>query len=334
MLRVKYSPSSGVPVAKEVKEYFEMSEEYFIKLLLPSKFDYEIVDFSSNADICFVSVQHEDNDLLKSNEVNIFMSVENMMPDKRIHYKFKNKYGHYDNKKIDTFIHNDVSQNSVAPGSDASVIPTVYFRINYYLNNPVKLPSVPFSSKHLCLFVSRNGLNENKANLWDYLCLEYAEDIHHISQYYSKIESASCYSSTELLNVFSKYKFIVVMENTHQEGYITEKIFNVFQAGAIPIYDGAPDIDNFINPESFLSFDADDLLEQVEYLKGNEKEYNKIINSSKINSSMIDNVTRTTQNYLDDLLIKNPPSISRSAKKRNKRKRRKMRINEDTKNLI
>ena len=124
------------------------------------------------------------------------------------------------------------------------------------------------------------------------------------------------------------------MENTHQEGYITEKIFNVFQAGAIPIYDGAPDINNFINPESFLSFDDDDILEKIDYLKDNEKEYNKIINAKKINSSIIDNITKTTQNYLDDLLIKNPPSLSKSAKKRNKRNRRKMRINNDTKILI
>ena len=334
MLKVKYSPSSGTQIVKNVNEYFEMTEEYFIKFLLPSKYDYTIVDFSSNADICFVRVKHEDNNLLKSNEINIFMSVENMVPEERDQYKFRNKFGHYDNKRIDTFIHNDVSQNSVTPESNVSVIPTVYFRINYFLNNPVELPSIPFSSKHLCLFVSRNRLNENKANLWDYLELEYSKDIHHISQYYSKIESSSCYSSAELLNVFSKYKFIVVMENTHQEGYITEKIFNVFQAGAIPIYDGAPDIDNFINPESFLSFDDDDLLEKFDYLKDNKKEYNKIINTQKINSSVIDNITETTQNYLDDLLIKNPPSLSRSAKKRNKRKRKKMRINNDTKILI
>ena len=334
MLKVKYSPSSGTQIVKKVNEYFEMPEEYFIKFLLPNKYDYEIVDFSSNADICFVSVQHEDNNLLKSNEINIFMSVENMIPPERTQYKFRNKFGHYDNKRIDTFIHNDVSQNSVTSESSVSVIPTVYFRINYFLNNPVELPSIPFSSKHLCLFVSRNRLNENKANLWDYLELEYSKDIHHISQYYSSIESSSCYSSTELLNVFSKYKFIVVMENTHQEGYITEKIFNVFQAGAIPIYDGAPDINNFINPESFLSFDDDDILEKIDYLKDNEKEYNKIINAKKINSSIIDNITKTTQNYLDDLLIKNPPSLSKSAKKRNKRNRRKMRINNDTKFLI
>ena len=334
MLRVKYLPSSGTQIVKKVNEYFEMPEEYFIKLLLPSKYEYQIVDFSLNADICFVSVQHDDNDLLKSNEINIFMSMENMIPKERCQYKFRNKFGHYGNKKIDTFIHNDVSQNSIAPGSNANVIPTVYFRINYYVNNPVKLPSMPFSSKHLCLFISRNGLNENKTNLRDYLCLEYAEDIHHISQYYSKIGSSSCYSSTELLNVFSKYKFIVVMENTHQEGYITEKIFNVFQAGAIPIYDGAPDVNNFINPESFLSYDLEDLHEQIDNLKDNEKEYNKIVNSSKFDSSLVDRVAKTTQNYLDDLLIINPPSLSKSAKKRNKRNRRKMRIQKDTKNLI
>jgi hypothetical protein len=334
MLKVKYSQSSGVPAVKEVKKYFDMPEEHFIKLFLPSKYEYEIVDFSSNADICFVSVQHEDNSMLKSDEINIFMSVENMAPDERTHYKFKNKFGHYKNKRINTFIHNDISQNSVVSESEAVVIPTVYFRINYYLNNTVALPRVQFSSKKLCLFISRNGLNENKSNLWDFLRLQYGDDIHHISSHYSKIESASCYSSTELLNVFSRYKFIVVMENSHQDGYITEKIFNVFQSGSIPIYDGAPDIEHFIHPGSFLSFDDDDIIDKMRRLKDNEKEYDEMVNQPKINDCVIGDVTAITQNYLDDLISKKPPSLSRSAKKRNKRKRRKMRDNNETKNLI
>ena len=333
MLKVKYSRSSGVPAVEEVKEYFDMPEEYFIKLFLPTKYDYEIVDFSSNADICFVSVQHEDNSVLKSNEINIFMSVENMAPNERAHYKFKNKFGHYDNNRIDTFIHNDVSQNSIVSDSKSAVIPTVYFRINYYLNNPIDLPRVPFSSKKLCLFISRNGLNENKANLWDSLRLQYGNEVHHISQYY-KIELVSCYSSIELLNIFSRYKFIVVMENSHQDGYITEKIFNVFQSGSIPIYDGAPDIEHFINPGSFLSFDDDELLDKIHHLEASEKEYDKMVSQPKINNCVIGNITSTTQNYLDDLLLEKPPSLSRSAKKRNKRKRRNMRDNNETKNLI
>ena len=333
MLKVKYSQSSGVPAVKDVKEYFDMPEEYFVKLFLPSKYEYEIVDFSSNADICFVSVQHEDNSILKSNEINIFMSVENMAPDERTHYKFKNKFGHYDNKRIDAFIHNDVSRNSIVNESKSAVIPTVYFRINYYLNNPVDLPRVPFSSKKLCLFISRNRLNENKDNLWDSLRLQYGNEVHHISQYY-KIELVSCYSSIELLNIFSRYKFIVVMENSHQEGYITEKIFNVFQAGSIPIYDGAPDIEHFINPGSFLSFDDDDLLEKIRRLKDSEKEHDEMVNQPKINDCVIGDITATTQNYLDDLISNNPQSLSRSAKKRNKRKRRAMRNKEEPKNLI
>jgi hypothetical protein len=333
MIKVRYLPSSGIPVVKDVKDYFEMPEEYFIKFLLPNKYEYESVDFSSNADICFVSVQHEDNNLLKSNEINIFMSVENMVPETRTHYKFRNKFGHHNNKRVDTFIHNDVSQNSITSENNTPVIPTVYFRINYYLNNPVKLPSTQFSSKHLCLFVSRNRLNENKANLWDSMRLHYGDEIHHISQYY-KIETVSCYSSIELLGIFSRYKFIVVMENTHQEGYITEKIFNVFQAGAIPIYDGAPDINNFIEQGSFLSYGDDNLLEKIHFLKENEEKYNEIINSTKVNSLKLDNITSTTQNYLDDLLVDNPPSLSKSAKKRNKRNRRKMKNNLEKNNLI
>ena len=124
------------------------------------------------------------------------------------------------------------------------------------------------------------------------------------------------------------------MENSHQDGYITEKIFNVFQSGSIPIYDGAPDIEHFIHPCSFLSFDDDDIIDKMRRLKDNEKEYDEMVNQPKINDCVIGDVTAITQNYLDDLISKKPPSLSRTAKKRNKRKRRKMRDNNETKNLI
>ena len=42
------------------------------------------------------------------------------------------------------------------------------------------------------------------------------------------------------------------MENTNEDGYITEKIMNVFLGGAIPLYWGSPKIKEIFNIKSFI----------------------------------------------------------------------------------
>ena len=50
---------------------------------------------------------------------------------------------------------------------------------------------------------------------------------------------------------FSKYKFSIAMENSNGDGYSSEKIFDSFLAGTIPIYYGDYLIDEFINPKTY-----------------------------------------------------------------------------------
>ena len=52
--------------------------------------------------------------------------------------------------------------------------------------------------------------------------------------------------------MISKYKFALCFENLSFPGYVTEKIVDCFVAGVIPIYLGAPDIEEFVPPESFI----------------------------------------------------------------------------------
>ncbi len=54
------------------------------------------------------------------------------------------------------------------------------------------------------------------------------------------------------LDVLSRYKFCLGFENTSFPGYITEKIFDCFLAGTIPIYMGAPDILDYIPRSCFV----------------------------------------------------------------------------------
>jgi len=55
------------------------------------------------------------------------------------------------------------------------------------------------------------------------------------------------------LETLKNYKFSICYENvTNIEGYITEKIFDCFRAGTIPIYLGANDIKNYIPESTFI----------------------------------------------------------------------------------
>jgi hypothetical protein len=50
------------------------------------------------------------------------------------------------------------------------------------------------------------------------------------------------------------YKFCFSYENIKGlPGYITEKIFDCFQAGVVPIYWGAPNVERFIPKECFIA---------------------------------------------------------------------------------
>jgi hypothetical protein len=56
----------------------------------------------------------------------------------------------------------------------------------------------------------------------------------------------------ELSNIYKDYKFGFAMENTLEDGYLTEKIMNVYLGGAIPLYWGSPIVKEIFNPDSFI----------------------------------------------------------------------------------
>jgi hypothetical protein len=56
----------------------------------------------------------------------------------------------------------------------------------------------------------------------------------------------------EKVSTLSRYRFALCFENTAFPGYVTEKIFDCFRAGCIPVYLGAPDITSLIPAGAFI----------------------------------------------------------------------------------
>ena len=70
---IDFSEKKDQLITSKVTQYFEMHDLQCITQFLPSKYSYTIVDESEEADICFCGIQHRDNDLLRDNEINIFL---------------------------------------------------------------------------------------------------------------------------------------------------------------------------------------------------------------------------------------------------------------------
>lgn len=78
-------------------------------------------------------------------------------------------------------------------------------------------------------------------NLWLVYLLNYF--------FIKKIYKGSCESKKETL---SNYKFALCFENLAMKGYITEKIFDCFYSGTIPIYWGGNDIEDWIPKDTYI----------------------------------------------------------------------------------
>ena len=318
MLKVRFLKSSGnIEDDSKINHYADMSKSQFIDIYLPSNREYQIVEEKDEADICICGTQHTDNSLLRKNELNIFYTVENFSVG-RTHYQHFNKFGRYDNPMIDLYIYNDVT----IPRNNT--IPAIYQRINYFnklndINNKLYYEKVrefynkldcPYSEKKFCLFISQNMLNPIKMVALKLLSqIGPIHSLQAIAKTNKELQAVNCYNSYELLKLFNQYKFIICFENSNTKGYITEKIFNVFLAKSIPIYDGDPEVDRFINRDSYLAFD-DNLISKINLLNNNESEYNKMINvykSYKLDNAFIeknfDNLLK--KKYLNNVYEKN-----------------------------
>jgi hypothetical protein len=277
MLKVRFSEKSKQLIVskEEQKNYFELLDTQALQIFLPDKYTYQIVDEDQQADICIVGIQHTDNSLLRANEYNIFLSVENFSVG-RTHYKHWNKFNRDKNPLINTYIYNDIAHPI------RSLLPAVYSRIKYFNSIYSSFESIrsaiPFEQKKFCLFTSRNGLNSNKQLIINQL--SQIGKIDFLDQYDDVLKDKSCYNSLELIQIYSQYKFIICFENSKTDGYVTEKIFNVFLSGSIPIYDGAPNITDYIVPGSFIQYD-NNIVKKVTMLANNQILYSAVVNKDK-----------------------------------------------------
>jgi len=118
-----------------------------------------------------------------------------------------------------------------------------------FLQNPTPRTIIP--RKNICAVISNSNCKQRNHfldKLQQQISIDYAGNFRNNVP---KIPGE--YNSNNLLNFYSQYKFVICLENTKQETYITEKIINGFLAKTIPIYWGSDHICDYFNEERFIN---------------------------------------------------------------------------------
>lgn len=148
-------------------------------------------------------------------------------------------------------------------------------------------------SKHK--FVDLYGKGWDKFWSKESRCLNYWLNIIMISSIYK----GSCISK---FDTFSKYSYCLCFENMKMSGYITEKIFDCFYSGVIPIYYGAPDVTNYIPKDAFIDYrEFEDDIDMHHYLSSlSSKSISHYRNNAKdfLNGGGADLFYKSLQNIL------------------------------------
>ena len=129
--------------------------------------------------------------------------------------------------------------------------PLLYHNIDLnVLTKPRKLTN---HKKKFCLFAVSNPNNEKRNNFF-----------HSLSEY-KRVDSCGkvlnnlgrrcpgeTHMSPEFFEFITDYKFMICFENSSLPNYLTEKVYNAYSNGTIPIYWGCPNIEEYVNMSSIL----------------------------------------------------------------------------------
>ena len=285
-----------------VNKYFHMeSIKQFLNYFLPNKYNYIIVNDYEISNLSIWGIQLCNNNNLKKDKINILICIENLLHwADRINckhwYPHYLLYNNYDDDKINIYLYNHIC--NINKTCKYISIPMIYLYMNYYMINAYKIEPIiytEFKEKKFCLSINKSDLNVDIKNIINKL--QTIDIVDNISIYNDLLKDKSCYHNINLLNIFNKYKFIICFENSYDNGYITEKIFNCFFSKTLPIYKGSPIIKNYINENCFIDgTNINNLYDYIILLNNNEELYNTKIISDKISYSY------NNENYNEELI--------------------------------
>jgi hypothetical protein len=139
-----------------------------------------------------------------------------------------------------------------------------YFKF-YYPDLKPMLEAIPgFNEKKFCLMISQTYTKERESMIrffenkpledFDYYgCTPIVQTARYRGRIPDRAGGCNPLGEEKLL-LIRDYRFAICFENSHIDGYLTEKIFSYFAGGCVPVYYGTPNIEKYIPKECFIDY--------------------------------------------------------------------------------
>ncbi|MBS0626296.1 MAG: hypothetical protein JSS32_09625 [Verrucomicrobia bacterium] len=133
----------------------------------------------------------------------------------------------------------------------------LYYKFYHPQPHTEKIDNIPdFTEKKFCIMVQANltsshpdELYSERAKLAKFLANEEFDLYGRLWEGYSAFKGRL----VEKKPVIKNYKFFIAYENMrNQRGYVTERIFDAFYGGTVPVYWGADNITDYVPKECFI----------------------------------------------------------------------------------
>jgi alpha(1,3/1,4) fucosyltransferase len=166
--------------------------------------------------------------------------------------------------------------------NDSLVDGKTHFKFHYPVLTSMIEDVVAFEEKKLCTLVASNLKSRDKNELYSArkAAIRFFEQIGEAGfEFYGRRWNPEEYRSyrgttDNKIETIKNYRFNICYENTKDaSGYITEKIFDCFAAGTIPIYWGANNVEDYIPRDCFIDRNAFNNMEELyAFMKAMSKE--------------------------------------------------------------
>lgn len=182
-----------------------------------------------------------------------------------------------------------------------------YLYCNNFLEQLYHCPlSNRIPTKNICAIISNSSGTDRNTFL---NALDQRMHVDYAGEYKSNVPKiVAPYYTEEFRNAISEYKFIISMENSRGDTYITEKITHGLLTNTIPVYWGSSNIQNYFNINRFINVESideqsiDKIIDKIEYICNNDDEYIKIINQTIFknnkNSRQLFDISRDIKNVI------------------------------------
>jgi len=124
---------------------------------------------------------------------------------------------------------------------DADIVaPYLYYTLGDLLREPVRKKG---DGKNICAFISssfhKSGRKKYLESMMNYM------DVHSYGKVLRNKALEKDTGRRSKMDTIAEYKFTIAFENAIAKDYVTEKFYDPLIAGSVPVYLGAPNIDDF-----------------------------------------------------------------------------------------